>query len=82
VPESPSIGTDASAQHPAHQVADEDGDTLHADVQRGQVRAVGDDAVQPGVWTAPLLPGFTGRLDQPGGREAFDEVGDGRPDSR
>ncbi|GDY67164.1 hypothetical protein SAV14893_065570 [Streptomyces avermitilis] len=43
------------------------------------MRAVGDDPVQPCVRAAPLLARLPHDRDQPGGGEAFDEVGHGRP---
>ena len=52
---------------------------LGADVEGGQVGAVGDDPVQPGVGAAPLLAGLPDDLDQPGSGEPFDEVGDRGP---
>ena len=49
VPVSPPIGTDASASAAPDQVGDDDADAFGADVERGQVGAVGDDPVDPGV---------------------------------
>ncbi len=66
-------------EDPAEQVGDEHGDALGAYVEGGEVGAAGDDAVQLGVGSAALLAGFPRHLDQSGGGEAFDEVGDGGP---
>lgn len=66
-------------QFPAEEVGDDDRDALGADVEGGELGPVGDDPVQTGVGAAALLPGLPHHVDQSGGREAFDEVGDGGP---
>ena len=66
-------------QHRAQQIRHDDGHALGAYVQGGQVRAVGDDPVQPGVRAAPLFARLPHDAYQSGRGEAFDEVGDGGP---
>ncbi|CAM5535587.1 hypothetical protein SMICM304S_02840 [Streptomyces microflavus] len=67
-------------EHPADQVGHEHGDALRAHVQGRQLGAAGDDAVQPGVRAASRAASrLADDLDQAGGGEAFDEVGDRRP---
>ncbi len=66
-------------EHPPDEVRDQHEDTFGADVERGQVGAVGDDAVQPGVRAPAQLAGLPHHGDQAGGGEPFDEVRDGRP---
>lgn len=61
------------------EIGDDHRDALGADVERGQMGPVGDDPVQAGVRATALLPGLPHHRDQSGGREAFDEVGDGGP---
>ncbi len=66
-------------EHPPDQVGDEDEDALGADVERGEMGAVGDDAVEPGVGAPALFAGLADHGDQPGRREPVDQVGDRGP---
>ncbi len=66
-------------EHGPDQVGHDHGDALGTHVQRRQMGAVGDDAVQLGVRPAPLCPGLADHRDESGVGEALDEVGDGRP---
>ncbi len=66
-------------ERPAEQVGDADGDAVGADVEGGQLRAVGDEPVEPGVGAAALGARLADDRDQARFPEPFDEVGDGGP---
>jgi hypothetical protein len=66
-------------QHRAQQIRHEDGHALGPYVQCGQVRAVGDDPVQPGVRAASLFARLPHDAYESGHGEAFHQVGDGGP---
>ncbi len=61
------------------QVGDDQADAAGADVEGGDVRAGGDEGVEPGVGAAPLFTAFADDGHQAGALEAFEQVGDGRP---
>ncbi|CCA54334.1 hypothetical protein SVEN_1047 [Streptomyces venezuelae ATCC 10712] len=63
----------------AEQVGDGDGDGAGADVERGEVGAVGDDPVQLGVGAPAYGSGLPHDVDESGALEPLDEVGDGGP---
>ena len=63
----------------AEQIGDDDGDAVGAHVEGGEVGAVGDDPVQPGVGAAPLGAALADDLDQAGPLQPLHQVGDGGP---
>lgn len=72
-------GGGAFGAYPAQEVGDRDGDAVRAQIEADEVGAVGDDAVEPGVGSAPLGAALADHGDQSGLLEALDEVRDGRP---
>lgn len=60
----------------SEQVRDDHGDAVRPDVESCQVRAVGDDPVQPGVGSPAVRAALPDHPDQPGALEAVHQVGD------